>query len=193
MSDREIGIDMGLTRFATLSTGEKIRNPNWYRRSEVKLKSAQRKLSRKKKNSKRRQKARRQVARLHKKTTNQRKDFQNKLANRIVSENALIAVENLTINEMIKKSSTNMTKSIQDASWGQFLSILAVKAEEAGRRFVKVPPEGTSSTCFQCGRYRKKELSERVHSCECGLVLDRDLHASYNILRLGRSLQVSTA
>lgn len=189
----EVGIDVGLESFATLSTGEKIDNPRWYRKAEERLKDAQRGLSRKKKSSKRRQKAKRRVARLHAKTANQRNDFQHKLAHRIVSENGLISVEDLAPKEMTSDTSRGMAKSIQDASWARFLSILGAKAEEAGRRFVKVPPHGTSSTCFQCGNYRKKALSERMHSCECGLVLDRDVHASHNILRLGRSLQVSTS
>lgn len=193
MPDREVGIDMGLTSYAALTTGEKIDNPRWYRKAEARLKNAQRELSRKKRGSKRRQKAKRRVACLHAKTANQRKDFQRKLVHRIVSENSLIAAEDLGAKEMTEKSSTGMAKSIQDASWGKFLSILAYKAEEAGRRFVKVPPQGTSSTCFRCGAYRKKDLSERTHSCPCGLVLDRDVHASLNILRLGRSLQGSTS
>jgi len=92
---------------------------------------------------------------------------------------------------MAEKGSAGMSKSILDAGWAQFLAILAYKAEEAGRRFVRVPPKGTSSTCFQRGAYRKKPLSEREHRCSCGLVFDRDLHASLNILRLGRSLRDS--
>jgi putative transposase len=189
----EVGIDMGLTTFAALTTGERIENPRWYRKTESRLKDAQRELSRKQRGSKRRQKAKRRVARLHARTANQRNDFQHKLAHRIVSENSLISVEYLAPKGMVSDTSRGMAKSIQDASWSRFLSILGAKAEEAGRRFVKVPPHGTSSTCFRCGTYRRKELSERMHSCECGLVLDRDVHASHNILRLGRSLQVSTS
>lgn len=189
----EVGIDMGLESFATLTTGEKIENPRWYRKTENQLKDIQRKMSHKRLGSKRRQKMKCHIARLHAKTANQRKDFQHKLAHRIVSENSLISVEDLAPKEMVFDTSRGMSKSIHDASWSKFLSILGAKAEEAGRRFVKVPPHGTSSTCFQCGTYRKKALSERVHSCECGLVLDRDVHASHNILRLGRSLQVSTS
>lgn len=192
MTDREVGIDMGLESFAALSTGRKIDNPRWYRKTEKKLKGAQRKLSSKKKRSKRRQKAKQRVARLHAKITNQRRDFQHKLANEIVSENRLISVEDLDTKEMVENGSTGMAKSIHDAGWAKFLTMLSYKAEEAGRIFVKVPPEGTSSTCFKCGAYRKKLLSEREHRCPCGLVLDRDLHASLNILRLGRSLQVAS-
>jgi putative transposase len=187
----EVGIDMGLTTFAALSTGEMVTNPKWYRAIEGRLVVAQRKLSSKQKKSKRRKKARERVARLHQKAANQRRDFQHKLARQIVSENKFIAVENLAPKKMAEKSWPGMAKSILDASWGRFLSILSEKAEEAARTLVKVPPHGTSSTCFQCGAYRKKTLSERTHSCPCGLVLDRDFHASLNILRLGRSLRTS--
>ena len=76
---------------------------------------------------------------------------------------------------------------------GLFLMILACKAEEAGRRFSRVPAPGTSSTCSRCGAYRKKTLAERVHACDCGFVLDRDHNAALNILRLGRSRQVCSA
>lgn len=187
----EVGIDMGLESFATFSTGEHVENPRWYRKSQERLAAAQRELSRKKKGSGRRQKAKQNVARLHAKTANQRLDFQHKLAHEIVSENAVIAVEDLATQEMLERSPRSLSKSIGDAGWAQFLAILSYKAGEAGRGFVKVPAQGTSSTCFRCGAYRKKNLSERVHSCPCGLVLDRDVHASLNILRLGRSRQAS--
>ena len=189
--DREVGIDVGLESFATLSTGDKIANPRWYRKTECKLRHAQRDLARKKKRSGNYNNAKKRISRLHAKAANQRRDFQHKLANRIVSENRLISVEDLATKEMAEKGSAGMSKSILDAGWAQFLAILAYKAEEAGRRFVRVPPKGTSSTCFQRGAYRKKPLSEREHRCSCGLVLDRDLHASLNILRLGRSLRDS--
>jgi len=179
---------MGLTSFAALSTGEKIENPRWYRKTAKRLADAQRNLARKK-HGHRRKKARERIARLHVRAANQRRDFQHKLARRIVSENKLIAVEDLAPEKMARKSSRGLAKSIYDAAWAAFLTILSGKAEEAGRILVRVPPQGTSSTCFQCGAYRKKDLSEREHCCTCGLVLDRDIHASFNILRLGRSLQ----
>jgi putative transposase len=191
MPDREVGIDLGLDSYATLSTGEKVPNPRWYRKTEEKLACAQRELSRKERGSPRRAKAKLKVARLHEKARREREDFQHKLANRLVSEHRLIAAEGLEIQNLIKKCTTGLSKSIQDAAWGSFLSKLAVKAEEAGRRFVKVPPGGTSSTCWACGAIRPKELSERFHECPCGFRVDRDLNASLNILRLGRSLQAS--
>jgi putative transposase len=94
---------------------------------------------------------------------------------------------------LVEEAGRGLSKSIHDAGWGQFLAILAGKAEEAGRPFVRVPAPGTSSSCFKCGASRKKLLSEREHRCPCGLVLDRDLHASLNILRLGRSLRDSAS
>lgn len=191
-SESEVGIDVGLESFATLSTGEKIKNPRWYRKTEEQLKIAQRSLSRKKRGSARRRKTKSAVIRLHAKAKNQRQDFHHKLAHRVVSENILIAVEDLYVKEMAEKSSSGMRKSISDAGWSGFLSILGAKAEEAGRLFVRVPPRSTSSTCSECGAFRQKTLSEREHRCPCGLVLDRDVNASLNILRLGRSLQVSS-
>jgi putative transposase len=191
MPDREVGVDMGLESFATLSTGEKVENPRWYRSTQERLARAQRELSRKRRGSRRRAKAKLRIAKLHEKARNQRQDYHHKVANRLVSENGLIAVEDLQIKELIPASSSGLLTSIYDAAWGTFLSILACKAAEAGRRFVKVPPRGTSSTCSACGRYKPKTLSERVHACSCGFLLDRDLNASLNILRLGRSLQAS--
>ena len=188
----EVGIDMGLESFATLSTGEKVENPRWYRKTEKRLADAQRRLSRKKRGSKRRAKAKRRLARLRANEKNQRNDFHYKLAHRIVSENGVIIVEDLKPKEMIERSSTGLSKSIQDAAWSRFLAILGAKAAEAARRFVKVPPRGTSSTCSRCGAFKHKTLSERLHVCPCGLILDRDINASINILRLGRSLQAAS-
>ncbi len=189
ISDRQVGLDVGLESFATLSTGEKISNPRWYRNVEERLAKAQRELSRKKRGSTRRLKARLKVAQLHAKARRQREDFQQKLANRLVSENSLIAVENLEIESLAQESPRGIRKSIQDAGWARFLKILADKAEEAGRQLIRVEAAGTSSGCYRCGAYRKKALGERIHSCACGLVLDRDQHAALNILRLGTSLQ----
>lgn len=187
VASAEVGIDMGLTAFATLSTGEQIENPRWYRQAEDNLGAAQEVLSAKTKGTSARRKARQRVARLHEKAREQRRDFHHKTALRLVRAHADLAVEDLDTKGLVEKSSTGLAKSIHDAAWGRFLSILGAKAEEAGRRFVKVPPRGTSSTCSGCGRVQAKTLSERVHACPCGLVLDRDHNAALNVLRLGRS------
>jgi putative transposase len=189
--DREIGIDLGLDSFATLSTGEKIENPRWYRVTQERLAEAARNLNRKKRGSKNRATAKACLAKLHAKVANQRRDFEHKLALRIVSEHRLMAVEDLSPREIVRNSTPGIRKSVHDAAWAQFLKILSCKAEEAGRTLVKVSARGTSSTCSGCGVYRKKELSEREHRCPCGLVLDRDHNASLNILRRGTRLQAS--
>jgi putative transposase len=182
----EVGIDMGLTTFATFTNREPAENSRWYRKTEEKLADAQRVLATKAKGTGARRKAKLRVARLHEKAANQRRDFQHKLAHEIVSENAHISVEDLHPNEMVEKSPAGLRKSILDAAWRSFLVMLSCKAEEAGRTFVRVPPRGTSSTCSRCGAFRQKTLDERVHRCDCGLVMDRDLNAALNILALGR-------
>ena len=183
----EVGIDMGLTHFATLSTGEQVENPRWYRRTEAHLVDAQRVLSAKTRGTRARRKARQHVARLHEKAREQRRDFHHKTALRFVREFGAIAVEDLDTRGLVAQSPTGLAKSIHDAAWGRFLAILGAKAAEAARRFATVPPRGTSSTCSGCGRVEPKALSERVHACPCGLVLDRDENAARNVLRLGRS------
>jgi putative transposase len=188
-ASQEVGIDVGINHFATLSTGEAVENPRWYRATETKLGKAQQVLSAKKKGSAARRKARKNVARLHERARNQRKDFQHKLSHRIVSENAFIAVEDLHIPQMVDKSFSGLRKSILDASWSSFLTMLTYKAEEAGRFLVRVPPQGTSQCCSGCGVVVPKILKERTHKCcACGLELDRDHNAAINILGLGRSL-----
>jgi putative transposase len=194
----EVGIDPGLDSFATLSDGKneiKIENPRWLRTSENKLKQAQLELSRKKPDSRRRKKARIKVAKLHEKIARQRDDFQWKLVREIVRKNSLIAVEGTDTKELIERSNRGVSKSIQDAAWGGFLSKLSFKASNAGRTFIRTPAPWSSSTCSRC-RYRLPEklpISQRVFSCpECGLVLDRDANAARNHLRAGQALQRST-
>jgi len=193
----EVGIDPGLESFATISDGKsetKIANPRWFRKSEKRLAKAQRELSKKKRGSKRRGKARQRVARIHEKIANQRDDFQWKLARKIVESNRLIAIEDTDVKEMLETSPRGRNKSIQDAAWSRFKSILSCKASNAGREFALVPAPGTSSTCSRCGFYRKKELSERTHRCgNCGLVLDRDVNAARNILKAGQAFRGSTS
>jgi len=189
-ADAQVGIDVGLESFATLSTGEKVENPRWFRASEKRLAKAQRDLARKVRGSNRWRKARARVAKIHAKAKNQRKDFQHKLAHRIVSENTLIAVEDLEPQRMAERSPKGLSKSIMDAAWAQFFAFLAYKAEEAGRRFAKVPSPNTSKLTACCGEFVDLALGDRVIRCpRCRSVKDRDWNASLNILGLGRSLQ----
>jgi putative transposase len=189
---RETGIDLGIEAFATLSDGTRIFNPGWYRKAERALKTAQRRVSRRKKGSNRRHKAITLLAKAHQKVRRQRTDFHHKTALQLVRENDTIYHEDLQTANMLKNH--HLAKSISDAGWSAFLSILAAKAAYAGRRVVAVSPAYTSQTCSGCGVMVQKGLSVRWHSCpECGRSLHRDHNAAKNIERLGQSLQGGVA
>ncbi len=182
-----LGIDMGLKDFLVTSEGESVPIPQYYRSSQKRLKTLQKRLSGKKKGSNRWLKAVKPVAKQHKKVTDQRKDFHFKTANELLSKHQVIAYEDLNIKGLAK---THLSKSINDAGWGQFLSILAVKAvseaplkeANAGQKTIAVNPKGTSQDCSNCGEKVPKELSERIHSCpDCGIVICRDHNAARNV------------
>jgi putative transposase len=195
LSEVAVGVDVGLTTFAVLSDGTEIANPRHFRAAERRLRIAQRKLARRKKRSQRRLKARQELAWVHVHVANQRRDFQRKTAHRLVRKYGLIAIEDLNIKGL---AGSMLAKSVHDAGWGQFISILSDKAGWAGRRLVKVNPAGTTQDCSSCGEHVPKKLSERWHSCACGLSISRDVNAALNILRLalaqglGWSLQART-
>lgn len=177
-----VGIDVGLKSFATFSDGAEIQNPKHLRKAEKKLKRKQQELSRRKKGGANRSKAKLVVATLHRKVRNQRSDFHHKESRKIVDTCGFIAVEDLKIRNMVKNH--HLAKNISDAGWGNFLNILAHKAEEAGCQFEKVAPHHTSVNCSCCGTAIPKTLATRIHRCDvCGLVLDRDHNAAINILQ----------
>lgn len=185
-----VGLDVGLEKFAALSDGSVIENPRHLRKTEKRLKHAQRNLSRKAKGSRNREKARQKLARLHAKIHNQRRDFLHKQSRRLVETYGLIAVEKLNIKGMVKNH--RLAKSISDAGWGEFMAMLEYKAAEAGTKLVKVSPSGTSQECSRCGMDVPKELSERIHCCPyCGLMLDRDVNAARNILKKALALEAA--
>ncbi len=185
-----VGLDLGIRHFATLSTGEQIPGPRAYRTAIRRLRVAQRRVCRRQKGSHRRQKVGLLLARQHERIRNLRHGHGHKLTRRLVSEFGLIAIEDLRILGLAKGF---LAKQITDQGWAAFLKMLEYKAEEAGIRLIRVPPEGTSQTCSDCGAIVPKLLSERIHLCpDCGLVIDRDTNAARNILRLGLSHQAST-
>jgi len=191
---QETGIDLGIEAFATLSTGTRIFAPGWYRKAERALKTAQRRISRRKKGSNRRRKAVQLLAKAHQKVRRQRQDFHHKTALALVRANDVIYHENLQVRNMLKNH--HLAKSISDAGWSAFLSILTDKAACAGRRVVAVNPAFTSQTCSGCGRVVWKGLSVRWHHCpyeDCGTSLHRDHNAAKNIERLGQSRRGAVA
>ena len=180
----QVGIDVGLATFATLSTPEEIENPRFFRNEEKALKRVQRKHSKLAKGTPERRKHRKAVARVHERVKFKRDNFTHQESRQIVDRYGVIGVEDLHVNRMLHNHC--LAKSISDAAWSAFFSQLSAKAEEAGRQFIKVNPAYTSQDCSHCGHRQKMPLSERVYQCPCCLLsLDRDVNASKNILRLG--------
>ncbi len=176
-----VGLDMGISNLVTTSDDVFYEPPKYLRQAEAKLRRVQRKVARRQKGSNRRRKAVLQLQRAHEHIRNQRQDTAHKITRELVNDYDLIAVEDLNTQGMIKNH--HLAKSIADAAWNTFITILTSKAEEAGRQVVKVDPKYTSQACSQCGEMVKKDLSVRVHECpHCRLTLDRDVNAAKNIL-----------
>jgi putative transposase len=188
-SQESIGVDVGLSQFATLSDGSTVENPRFFRQDEKALGKAGRKQAKTKKRSPARRKANKVLSRIHERIRNRRHNFVHQFARRLVNRYGTIAVENLNVKGMVQNHGyplAGVAKSISDASWSMFRSVLTQKAESAARQLVAVEPAYTSQDCSTCGYRVRKKLSERVHSCpNCGLVLDRDHNAALNIISLG--------
>ena len=175
-----VGIDVGITTFAALSTGEQVANPRHHEAAQSALSRAQRIVSRRRnKRSNRRRKAVVLLAKQHDRVRKTRLDFHHKVALDLVQRFDAISVEDLNIQGL---AGGMLAKQVHDAAWAQFTTILASKAECAGREFIKVDPRGTSQICSECGREVRKALSVRVHDCpHCGYVTDRDHNAARNV------------
>ncbi len=173
------GIDVGLKEFLTTAQNEVVPIPQYYRKAQKRLRDRQKRVSRRKKGSNRRLKAIKQLSKQHKKVADKRKDFHFKTANQLLKKYDVIAHEDLNVKGL---ALTNKAKSIHDAGWSTFLSILKNKAENAGLLTIAVSAYNTSQNCSACGVKVPKELSERWHSCTCGCSLDRDHNAAINIM-----------
>lgn len=183
LQSEAVGIDVGLKDFATLSTGEKIANPKFLKRSLKRLKRLSRQHSKKKKGSRNKDKSRIRLARQHEKVANQRNDFLHKVSTRIVRENQVVCVESLNISGMMKND--RLSRAIADASWGSFVSMLEYKCEWQGKHLVKIGRFEPSSKLCTCGTlHRELTLKDRVWTCgSCGTTHDRDRLAANNIVR----------
>jgi len=203
VSYEEVGIDLGVSHLATLSNGVMIEHPRYSRRAKKKLEQAHQAVSRGKKGSHRRTKAKKQLSKAYRKGHNQRRDFLHKESRKLVTQYQVIVFEDIKTSTLVRKPKAKqdeatgqylpngaaakggLNTSILDAGWGMFVSMCSSKAEDAGRTFLKVSPKFTSQICSGCGTVKKKDLSERWHSCECGTELDRDVNAAINILARG--------
>jgi putative transposase len=173
-----------LKTFATLSPGEEIANPKFFRKEEKVLARVQRKHAKLAQGSQVRRKHRKVVARVHERIAFRRDNFTHQQSRQIVDRFGIIAVEDLTVNHMLHNHC--LAKSISDAAWSAFFSQLNAKAEEAGRQFIKVNPAYTSQDCSRCHHRQKMPLSERTYHCPCCLLeIDRDLNAAKNIVSVG--------
>lgn len=184
---RPVGIDIGVSNTAVLSDGTFYRNGRIYRDMEERLKEENRKLSSVPTNTKQYRKTRSRLNHKFRRIVNKRKENIESISADIVRNHTMIAMEDLSVKGLRSISrSKGMAKSYDDASLGRLRQRILDKAMEAGRRIVLVDPRNTSQMCSSCQNMVHKELSDRMHVCPyCGLVMDRDLNASLNILRLG--------
>lgn len=190
---KTIGIDVGIKSFCVDSDGGSFANPSYFRHAEKMIRVRQRILSRRVKGSQGRRDTRLLVAKAYEKVTNQRNDFLHKVANSYIKNYGVICIEDLNIKGMVRNH--HLAKSINDASWGKFFELLTYKAEEAGRKVIKVPQfEPTSKTCSECGAINQElKLSDRQWVCKsCGVLHDRDYNAAKNIRAVGQTVQTLT-
>lgn len=185
----EVGIDLGLSSLLTLSNGEHVENPRWYRKSQRKLRRVQRRVARRKLGGANRRKAVAVLANFAERVVNQRKDFLNKLVSGLVGRFSRIAVEDLGVSGMVKGW---LSKSILDAGWGYLKQRLIDKAANAGCSVVLVDPAYTSQDCCCCGQRQKLTLKDRWYKCGCGNSICRDENAAVNILQAGRACWASS-
>ena len=184
----ETGIDLGIESFAMLSDGTLIHNPRHYQRAERYLAKCQRRVARRHKGSRRRRKAVAVLAKAHQHVRRQRADFHHKTALALVRTYDTIYHEDLRVANLVRNH--HLAKSISDAGWSGFLTILAFKAASAGKQVQAVHPAFTSQACSGCGVLVQKGLSVRWHTCpECGTSLHRDHNAARNVQWRGQRLR----
>ncbi|MGI5321780.1 RNA-guided endonuclease InsQ/TnpB family protein [Actinomadura nitritigenes] len=183
-----VGIDAGLDHLVTLSTGEKISNPRHERADRDKLAKAHKALSRKEKGSNNRARARLRVARIHARIADRRRDHLHKVTTRLVRENQALAIEDLTVRNMLQNH--GLARAISDAAWSQLRSMLEYKCQWYGRDLMLVdrwfPSSKLCSTTGCSHMNEKMPLNVRSWTCpSCGTTHDRDVNAANNILAAG--------
>ena len=185
-TNKNVGVDLGLKHFATLSDGKTIENPRYFRESQSVIAKIQKYMSRKKKGSNRYKKNKLRIARLYNKIVNRRNFFLHNITTSIVSNYDIICIEDLNMFGML--SNHKLAKSISDASFYSFRSMLEYKCKWYGKELIVIDRFYPSSkTCSKC-RWKKTDLklSDRIFECKnCGNKIDRDLNAAINIERVG--------
>lgn len=202
----EIGIDMGIVRFATLSNGEHFEPINAFKNLKGKLAKLQRRLKNKVKFSQNWQKLKAKIAKLHHKISNIRKNYLHQISSQISQSHAIVYVEDLQVTNMSKsakgdveqygknvKQKSGLNRMILDQSWFEFRRQLDYKLLWNGGHLVAVPPQNTSRTCPCCGHTAKdNRQTQAVFECvECGYTENADVAGAINILRRGQEILVA--
>lgn len=170
-----VGIDFGLTSLVALSNGETIAAPPWTKKAAKGMRRRQRALARCKRGSSGRRRAKALVARYHARVAARRRDFLHKLSSKLTKEHPRVGLEDLNVKGLARSV---LAKAVHNAAWAQLADMLTYKAANAGGEVVRVNPRGTSQICPQCQAIKPKPLSVRVHRCQCGADLDRDVAAA---------------
>ena len=181
--NNSIGLDFSMHELYVDSLGNNPKFPKPYRKSELKLKSEQRKLSHMVKDSNNYNKQRTKIARIHNKIANQRKDFLHQQSRQITNAYDIVCIEDLDMSAM--RRALKFGKSVSDNGWGMFTRFLEYKLHDAGKWLIKIDKWYPSSqVCHCCGHQNSevKNLSIREWICpECGVIHDRDVNAAINI------------
>jgi putative transposase len=186
-STEEVGIDVGLSTFASFSNGEKIKRRRFFKQDQKELAKVQRKFEKETKGTPERRRRRLPIARVHERIANRRQDFVFKSVRKVIDRYGFIAVEDLEVNRM--REDPKYAKGIADTAWSMFFTLLFVKAAEAGRICVRANPAYTTQTCSNCGHRKEMPVNKRIYSCpNCSLEICRDHNAAINILKLGLGL-----
>lgn len=198
----EIGIDMGVKRFVTMSNGDFVEPLNAFKQEQEKLAKLQRKLARQKKGSRNSRKTKRKIARLHRYIADSRRDFLHKTSTKIAKNHSIICVEDLKVSNMSAsargtkespgknvKQKSGLNRSILDQGWYGFFQMLSYKLEQRGGKLIKVDPRNTSRTCPRCGlASAENRKSQATFACiGCGYRSNADEVGAINILRAGRA------
>ena len=191
LTEKMVGIDLGLKYFLADSKGNTVESPQFYRKAERQLNRANRKKSKKfiksaKPQSKNYHRARNRYARKHLRVSRQRKEYCKRVAYSVIQSNDLVAYEDLNVKDLVRNR--HLAKSISDVAWSTFRQWLEYFGFKYGKVTIAVPSYNTSQNCSKCGHIVKKSLSTRTHVCpHCGFIEDRDINAAINILKLALS------
>jgi putative transposase len=193
--ERAIGIDLGITTFATTASGKKnilsqVENPKYLTKSLAKIKYRCKQFSKKAPKSKNRLKARLKLSKLHAQIKNQRNDFTQKLSTEMIKNHDIFCIESLNISRLLTQSPRSLSRAISDAGWRSFLHCLKYKAEEKGKHIVEAGKYFPSTQiCSSCDHQKEMPLEQRVYECLiCGIKIGRDYNSAIVLKAVGMSV-----